>query len=249
VDQEPIGRSPRSNPATFTKLFDQLRELYAKASLAKIRGYKPSRFSFNVSGGRCERCKGDGVIKLDMQFMADVYRECPSCQGRRYNRETLDVRFKGFSIADVLAMSVAEALEVFGKQPRIAEKLRTLNDVGLGYVKLGQPATTLSGGEAQRIKLSLELSKRQQGQTLYILDEPTTGLHWIDIQRLMDLLFKLRDAGNTILIIEHDTDVIKMADWIVELGPAGGEAGGELLYCGEAAGFLSGRDTPTQAVL
>lgn len=249
VDQDPIGRSPRSNPATFTKLFDQLRELYAKASLAKIRGYKPSRFSFNVSGGRCERCKGDGVIKLDMQFMADVYRECPSCQGRRYNRETLDVRFKGYSIADVLDLSVAEALEVFGKQPRIAEKLRTLNDVGLGYVKLGQPATTLSGGEAQRIKLSLELSKRQQGQTLYILDEPTTGLHWIDIQRLMDLLFKLRDAGNTILIIEHDTDVIRLADWIVELGPAGGEAGGELLYCGGAADFLCGRGTPTQAVL
>jgi excinuclease ABC subunit A len=249
VDQSPIGRSPRSNPATFTKLFDQLRDLYAKCSLAKIRGYKPSRFSFNVSGGRCERCKGDGVIKLDMQFMADVYRECPSCHGKRYNRETLDVRFKGYSIADVLDMSVSEALAVFGKQPRIAEKLHTLNDVGLGYIKLGQPATTLSGGEAQRIKLSLELSKRQQGQTLYILDEPTTGLHWIDIQRLMDLLFKLRDAGNTILIIEHDTDVIRMADWIVELGPAGGDAGGQLLYCAEASGFLEGRETPTQQVL
>lgn len=249
VDQSPIGRSPRSNPATFTKLFDQLRELYAKCSLAKIRGYKPSRFSFNVSGGRCERCKGDGVIKLDMQFMADVYSECPSCHGKRYNRETLDVRFKGYSIADVLDMSVSEALEVFGKQPRIAEKLRTLDDVGLGYVKLGQPATTLSGGEAQRIKLSLELSKRQQGETLYILDEPTTGLHWIDIQRLMDLLFKLRDAGNTILIIEHDTDVIRMADWIVELGPGGGDAGGELLYCAEAAAFLVGSKTPTQRVM
>jgi excinuclease ABC subunit A len=249
VDQSPIGRSPRSNPATFIKLFDQLRDLYAKCSLAKIRGYKRSRFSFNVSGGRCERCKGDGVIKLDMQFMADVYSECPSCHGKRYNRETLDVRFKGYSIADVLDMSVAEALEVFSKQPKIAEKLHTLNDVGLGYVKLGQPATTLSGGEAQRIKLSLELSKRQQGQTLYILDEPTTGLHWIDIQRLMDLLFKLRDAGNTILIIEHDTDVIRMADWIVELGPEGGEGGGELLYCGEAAGFLSGSETPTQRVM
>jgi excinuclease ABC subunit A len=249
VDQEPIGRSPRSNPATFTKLFDQLRDLFAKASIARIRGYKPSRFSFNVSGGRCERCKGDGVIKLDMQFMADVYRECPSCQGRRYNRETLDVRFKGFSIADVLGMGVAEALEVFSKQPRIAEKLRTLNDVGLGYIKLGQPATTLSGGEAQRIKLSLELSKRQQGQTLYILDEPTTGLHWIDVQRLMDLLFKLRDAGNTILIIEHDTDVIRMADWVVELGPAGGDAGGELLFCAEAGAFLEGRETPTQQVI
>lgn len=248
VDQSPIGRSPRSNPATFTKLFDQLRDLFAKCSLAKIRGYKRNRFSFNVSGGRCERCKGDGVIKLDMQFMADVYSECPSCNGRRYNRETLDVRFKGFSIADVLEMSVDEALKVFGKQPRIAEKLDTLADVGLGYIKLGQPATTLSGGEAQRIKLSLELSKRQQGQTLYILDEPTTGLHWLDVQRLMDLLFKLRDAGNTILIIEHDLDVIRMADWIIELGPEGGAAGGEILFQGEADEFCAGNTTPTQSV-
>ncbi len=249
VDQEPIGRSPRSNPATFTKLFDQLRDLYSKCSLAKIRGYKSSRFSFNVTGGRCERCKGDGVIKLDMQFMADVYTECPSCHGRRYNRETLDVRFKGFSIADVLEMSVDAALEVFGKQPRIAEKLRTLADVGLGYIKLGQPATTLSGGEAQRIKLSLELSKRQQGETLYILDEPTTGLHWLDVQRLMDLLFKLRDAGNTILVIEHDMDVIRMADWIIELGPEGGDGGGELVFAGEARLFVQGETTPTQSVL
>ena len=249
VDQSPIGRSPRSNPATFTKLFDQLRDLFAKCSIAKIRGYKRNRFSFNVSGGRCERCKGDGVIKLDMQFMADVYSECPSCNGRRYNRETLDVRFKGHSIADVLEMSVDEALTVFGKQPRIAEKLQTLAEVGLGYIKLGQPATTVSGGEAQRIKLSLELSKRQQGQTLYILDEPTTGLHWLDVQRLMDLLFKLRDAGNTILIIEHDLDVIRLADWIVELGPEGGVGGGNLLYEGEGITFLQGEGTPTQAVL
>ncbi|MGZ0657566.1 excinuclease ABC subunit UvrA [Coraliomargarita sp. W4R53] len=249
VDQSPIGRSPRSNPATFTKLFDQLRDLFVKCSLAKIRGYKRNRFSFNVSGGRCERCKGDGVIKLDMQFMADVYSECPSCNGRRYNRETLDVRFKGYSIADVLAMSVDEALAVFGKQPRIAEKLHTLADVGLGYIKLGQPATTLSGGEAQRIKLSLELSKRQQGQTLYILDEPTTGLHWLDVQRLMDLVFKLRDAGNTILIIEHDLDVIRMADWIVELGPEGGQAGGEILFQAEADSFCAGDLTPTQQVM
>lgn len=249
VDQSPIGRSPRSNPATFVKLFDQLRELYAKCSLAKIRGYKMSRFSFNVSGGRCERCKGDGVIKLDMQFMADVYTECTSCHGKRYNRETLDVRFKGFSIADVLAMSVDEALAVFGKQPRIAEKLKTLSDVGLGYIKLGQPATTLSGGEAQRIKLSLELSKRQQGETLYILDEPTTGLHWLDVQRLMDLLFKLRDAGNTILVIEHDLDVIRMADWIVELGPEGGDGGGEIVFAGAGECFQQGGSTPTQSVL
>ena len=246
VDQEPIGRSPRSNPATYTKLFDQLRDLFTKCSLAKIRGYKSSRFSFNVSGGRCERCKGDGMIKLDMQFMADVYSECPSCQGRRYNRETLDVRFKGYSIADVLEMSVDEALEVFSKQPRIYEKLKTLSDVGLGYIKIGQPATTLSGGEAQRIKLSLELSKRQQGETLYILDEPTTGLHWLDVQRLMDLLFKLRDVGNTIIVIEHDLDVIRSADWILELGPQGGALGGNLIYQGDATDFLAGDITPTQ---
>ncbi len=249
INQEPIGRSPRSNPATFTKLFDQLRDLYAKCSLAKIRGYKRSRFSFNVSGGRCERCKGDGVIKLDMQFMADVYSECTSCHGRRYNRETLDVRFKGYSIADVLEMSVAEALEVFKKQPRIFDKLKTLSDVGLGYIKLGQPATTLSGGEAQRIKLSLELSKRQQGETLYILDEPTTGLHWIDVQRLMDLLFKLRDAGNTIIIIEHDLDVIRIADWVIELGPVGGDAGGEIVFAGDGISFQQGEGTPTQTVI
>jgi excinuclease ABC subunit A len=248
VDQSPIGRSPRSNPATFVKLFDQLRDLYAKCSLAKIRGYKTSRFSFNVSGGRCERCKGDGVIKLDMQFMADVYTECTSCHGKRYNRETLDVRFKGFSIADVLAMSVDEALAVFGKLSRIAEKLNTLSDVGLGYIKLGQPATTLSGGEAQRIKLSLELSKRQQGETLYILDEPTTGLHWLDVQRLMDLLFKLRDAGNTILVIEHDLDVVRMADWIIELGPEGGDGGGQIVFAGDVKTFELGVDTPTQRV-
>lgn len=249
VDQSPIGRSPRSNPSTYTKLFDHLRDLYAKCSLAKVRGYKPSRFSFNVSGGRCERCKGDGVIKLDMQFMADVYAECSSCHGQRYNRETLDVRYKGYSIADVLAMSVDEALTVFGKQPRIAEKLRTLSDVGLGYVKLGQQATTLSGGEAQRIKLSLELSKRQQGETLYILDEPTTGLHWLDVQRLMDMLFKLRDAGNTIIIIEHDLDVIQLADWIVELGPGGGVNGGRIVFSGSVDDFKDKGETATQQAL
>ncbi len=249
VDQSSIGRSPRSNPATYTKVFDSLRDLFSKCSLAKVRGYKPSRFSFNVSGGRCERCKGDGVIKLDMQFMADVYSDCPSCGGKRYNRETLDVRFKGYSIADILEMSVDDALGVFAKQPRIAEKLRTLADVGLGYVKLGQGAPTLSGGEAQRIKLALELSRRQQGETLYILDEPTTGLHWLDVQRLMDLLFKLRDAGNTILVIEHDVDVIRLADWVVELGPEGGTAGGAIVFEGEGANFLEGGTTPTQKVL
>ena len=249
VDQSPIGRSPRSNPSTYTKLFDHLRDLYAKCPLAKVRGYKPSRFSFNVSGGRCERCKGDGVIKLDMQFMADVYAECSSCRGQRYNRETLDVRYKGYSIADVLAMSVDEALTVFSKQPRIAEKLRTLSDVGLGYIKLGQQATTLSGGEAQRIKLSLELSKRQQGETLYILDEPTTGLHWLDVQRLMDMLFKLRDAGNTIIIIEHDLDVIRLADWVVELGPGGGENGGRIVFSGDADELRNKDETATQQAL
>ncbi len=248
VDQEPIGRSPRSNPATYVKLFDLLRDLFAKCSLAKVRGYKKNRFSFNVPGGRCERCKGDGVIRLDMQFMADVYAECPSCRGKRYNRETLDIRFKGHSIADVLEMSVDEAAGVFARQPRIAEKLRTLSEVGLGYVKLGQPATTLSGGEAQRIKLSLELSKRHQGETLYILDEPTTGLHWVDIQRLMDLLFRLRDAGNTILVIEHDPAVIRLADWIVELGPGGGERGGEVVYEGGADDFAKS-GTATAGVL
>jgi excinuclease ABC subunit A len=249
VDQSPIGRSPRSNPSTYTKLFDYLRDLYAKCSLAKVRGYKPSRFSFNVSGGRCERCKGDGVIKLDMQFMADVYAECSSCRGQRYNRETLDVRYKGYSIANVLAMSVDEALTVFGKQPRIAEKLRTLSDVGLGYIKLGQQATTLSGGEAQRIKLSLELSKRQQGETLYILDEPTTGLHWLDVQRLMDLLFKLRDAGNTIIIIEHDLDVVRLADWVIELGPEGGDAGGQIVFSGDVDALKDKDETATQQAL
>ncbi len=249
VDQSPIGRSPRSNPATYVKLFDLLRDLYAKCSLSKIRGYKASRFSFNVSGGRCERCKGDGVIKLDMQFMSDVYAECSSCHGKRYNRETLDVRYKGYSIADVLSMDVNEALAVFAKQPKIAEKLHTLSDVGLGYIKLGQAATTLSGGEAQRIKLSLELSKRQQGETLYILDEPTTGLHWLDVQRLMDLLFKLRDAGNTIIIIEHDLDVIRLADWVVELGPGGGEDGGQIVFSGAQNLLANKNETATQKAL
>ncbi len=232
VDQEPIGRSPRSNPATYTKLLDALRDLFAQVPLAKVRGYKASRFSFNVRGGRCERCQGDGVIKLDMQFMADAYAPCPSCGGRRFNRETLEILFHGKSIADVLDMTVREAMALFRNIPRIMEKLETLNAVGLGYLTLGQSAVTLSGGEAQRIKLSLELSKRQQGDTLYILDEPTTGLHWADIQNLMDLLFKLRDAGNTVIVIEHNLDVINLADWIVDLGPGGGAAGGEVVFAG-----------------
>jgi len=235
VDQSPIGRSPRSNPATYVKVFDLLRELYAQCPLAKVRGYKASRFSFNVRGGRCEKCQGDGLIQLDMQFLGDVYVQCPSCHGLRYNRETLEVRFKGLNIAEVLDLTVEEGLNLFSHQPKIHEKLATLNAVGLGYIKLGQAANTLSGGEAQRIKLSLELSKRQQGNTLYLLDEPTTGLHWEDIQKLMDLLFKLRDAGNTIIVIEHHTRVIELADWLIELGPGGGVDGGHLVYAGEPA--------------
>ncbi len=237
VDQEPIGRSPRSNPATYVGLLDLLRDLFAQLPLAKVRGYKASRFSFNVRGGRCERCQGDGQIKLDMQFMADAYAPCPSCDGRRFNRETLEVRFHGQNIADVLGLTVREAMELFRAIPRIMEKLATLEAVGLGYLQLGQSATTLSGGEAQRIKLSLELSKREQGTTLYILDEPTTGLYWTDIQRLMELLFKLRDAGNTLVVIEHNLDVIKLADWIIDLGPGGGPDGGEIVYAGPVAGL------------
>jgi len=232
VDQEPIGRSPRSNPATYVDLLSLLRDLYAQVPLAKVRGYKASRFSFNVRGGRCERCQGDGAIKLDMQFMADAYAPCPSCEGRRYNRETLEVLFHGKSIADVLAMTVREAITLFRNIPRVLDKLATLDAVGLGYLTLGQSATTLSGGEAQRLKLSLELSKRAQGSTLYILDEPTTGLHWVDIQKLMDLLFKLRDQGHTIIVIEHNLDVIALADWIIDLGPGGGRDGGDLVCAG-----------------
>ena len=232
VDQEPIGRSPRSNPATYVDLLGLLRDLFAQVPLAKVRGYKASRFSFNVRGGRCERCQGDGVIKLDMQFMADAYAPCPSCGGRRFNRETLEILFHGKSIADVLDMTVREAISLFRNIPRVIDKLGTLDAVGLGYLTLGQSATTLSGGEAQRLKLSLELSKRQQGSTLYILDEPTTGLHWVDIQKLMDLLFKLRDAGNTVIVIEHNLDVINLADWVIDLGPGGGREGGEIVFAG-----------------
>ncbi len=236
VDQEPIGRSPRSNPASYVDLLPLLRDLYAQLPLAKIRGYKASRFSFNVRGGRCERCQGDGAIRLDMQFMPDAYAPCPSCGGRRFNRETLEVLFHGRSIADVLDLTVREAIQLFRNIPRVLDKLETLDAVGLGYLALGQSATTLSGGEAQRIKLSLELSRRQQGATLYILDEPTTGLHWTDIQRLMDLLFRLRDAGNTVIIIEHNLDVIHLADWLIDLGPGGGKDGGELIYAGKRSG-------------
>jgi excinuclease ABC subunit A len=232
IDQSPIGRTPRSNPATYTKLFDHIRELYAQTPDAKVRGYKPGRFSFNVRGGRCETCKGDGTIKIEMHFLPDVYVPCETCGGKRYNRETLEVRFKGKSIADVLEMSVEEALAFFAKIPKIRRRLQTLHDVGLDYIKLGQPATTLSGGEAQRVKLSSELSKVATGRTLYILDEPTTGLHFADIEKLLEVLQRLVDAGNTVLVIEHNLDVIKQADWIVDLGPEGGEAGGEVIAAG-----------------
>ena len=232
IDQSPIGRTPRSNPATYTDLFTPIRELYAQTPDAKVRGYKQGRFSFNVRGGRCETCKGDGTIKIEMHFLPDVYVPCETCGGKRYNRETLEVRFKGKSIAEVLEMSVEEALKFFSKIPKIRRRLQTLHDVGLDYIKLGQPATTLSGGEAQRVKLAKELSKIATGKTLYILDEPTTGLHFADIEKLLEVLQRLVDAGNTVLVIEHNLDVIKQADWIVDLGPEGGEAGGEVIATG-----------------
>src|SRR6266487_1037774 len=232
VDQSPIGRTPRSNAATYTKLFDHIRELYSMTPEAKVRGYKPGRFSFNVRGGRCETCKGDGQIKIEMHFLPDVYVPCETCKGARYNRETLEVRFKGKSIADVLEMSVEEALQFFAKIPKIRRRLQTLHDVGLDYIKLGQPATTLSGGEAQRVKLAAELCKVATGKTLYILDEPTTGLHFADIEKLLETLQRLVDGGNTMIVIEHNLDVIKQADWVIDLGPEGGEAGGELIAVG-----------------
>src|SRR5438876_814888 len=232
IDQSPIGRTPRSNPATYTKLFDHIRELYSMTPEAKMRGYKPGRFSFNVRGCRCETCKADGQIKIEMHFLPDVYVPCETCKGARYNRETVEVRFKGKSIAEVLDMSVEEALAFFAKIPKLRRKLQTLHDVGLDYIKLGQPATTLSGGEAQRIKLAKELSKVATGRTLYMLDEPTTGLHFADIEKLLDVLQRLVDAGNTVLVIEHNLDVIKQADWLIDLGPEGGEAGGEIVATG-----------------
>jgi excinuclease ABC subunit A len=232
IDQRPIGRTPRSNPATYTDLFTHIRELYSLTPDAKVRGYKPGRFSFNVKGGRCETCKGDGQIKIEMHFLPDVYVPCETCKGRRYNRETLEVRFKGKTIADVLEMSVEEALRFFAKIPKIRRRLQTLHDVGLDYMTLGQPATTLSGGEAQRVKLAAELCKVATGRTLYILDEPTTGLHFADIEKLLEVLQRLVDNGNTVLVIEHNLDVIKQADWIVDLGPEGGEAGGEVVATG-----------------
>jgi len=229
IDQTPIGRTPRSNPATYTGMFNQIRDLFAKLPAAKIRGYEAGRFSFNVKGGRCEKCQGDGLIKIEMHFLPPVYVTCEACHGRRYNRETLEINFKGMNIADVLAMTVDEAVTFFRAVPKIYDPCLTLAEVGLGYVRLGQSATTLSGGEAQRIKLAAELSRKETGHTLYILDEPTTGLHFHDVAKLLDVLFKLRNAGNTLLVIEHNLDVIKTADWIIDLGPEGGEAGGRVV--------------------
>ena len=232
IDQSPIGRTPRSNPATYTGLFTTIRQLFAGVPEARLRGYGPGRFSFNVKGGRCENCKGDGILKIEMQFLPDVYVTCEVCKGKRYNREALEIHFKGRSIADVLEMTIEEALEFFSAVPTIKAKLQTLNDVGLGYVHLGQPATTLSGGEAQRVKLSTDLSRRATGRTLYVLDEPTTGLHFADVEKLLQVLHRLVEAGNTVIVIEHNLDVIKTADYIVDLGPEGGLRGGRVIAKG-----------------
>jgi excinuclease ABC subunit A len=232
IDQSPIGRTPRSNPATYTGVFTLIRTLLARTSDARMRGYQPGRFSFNVKGGRCEACQGDGLVKIEMHFLPDVYVTCEVCKGKRYNRETLEVRYKGRNIADILDMTVAEALGFFEPVPAIKQKLQTLHDVGLDYIRLGQSATTLSGGEAQRVKLATELSRRATGRTLYILDEPTTGLHFADIRRLLEVLNQLVDQGNTVVIIEHNVDVIKTADWIIDLGPEGGNDGGRVVAAG-----------------
>ena len=232
IDQSPIGRTPRSNPATYTGLFDQIRDLFAATQDAKARGYKKGRFSFNVKGGRCEACGGDGILKIEMHFLPDVYVPCEVCHGKRYNRETLEVKYKGKSIYDVLNMTVEEALEFFRPVPSIFRKLQTLYDVGLSYIRLGQPSTTLSGGEAQRIKLAAELSRRGTGKTIYILDEPTTGLHFADVHKLVEILHRLSEGGNTVVVIEHNLDVIKTADYIIDIGPEGGDGGGTVIACG-----------------
>ena len=232
IDQSPIGRTPRSNPATYTGVFDHIRKLFAQTHEAKVRGYLPGRFSFNVSGGRCEACAGDGTIKIEMHFLPDVYVPCEVCKGARYNRDTLDITFKDKNIAQVLDLSCEEALEFFANQPVIARHMQTIVDVGLGYVRLGQPAPTLSGGEAQRVKLASELAKRSTGHTIYMLDEPTTGLHFEDIRKLLTVLSRLVDQGNTVLVIEHNLDVIKTADWIIDLGPEGGDGGGTVVVAG-----------------
>ena len=232
IDQSPIGRTPRSNPATYTGLFTPIRDLFAKTPDARVRGYKSGRFSFNVKGGRCEACGGDGIIKIEMHFLPDLYVTCDVCRGKRYNRETLEIRYRGQTIADVLEMTVTSALSFFERIGAIRAKLATLAEVGLGYVRLGQPATTLSGGEAQRVKLSRELSKRGTGRTFYILDEPTTGLHIDDVRRLLEVLNRLVEMGNTVIVIEHNLDIIKSADHLIDLGPEGGDEGGRVVGCG-----------------
>jgi excinuclease ABC subunit A len=232
ISQSPIGRTPRSNPATYSGLFTPIRDLFAGTQEARSRGYMPGRFSFNVKGGRCEACQGDGVIKVEMHFLPDIYVPCDVCRGKRYNRETLEIRYKGKNIHEVLEMTVEDALDFFRNVPAVSRKLQTLMDVGLSYIRLGQNATTLSGGEAQRVKLARELSKRDTGSTLYILDEPTTGLHFHDIEQLLSVLHRLRDKGNTVVVIEHNLDVIKTADWIVDLGPEGGDGGGRIIATG-----------------
>ena len=245
IDQSPIGRTPRSNPATYTGVFDSVRKLFSQTHEAKVRGYLPGRFSFNVKGGRCEACAGDGTIKIEMHFLPDVYVPCEVCKGDRYNRDTLDITFKGKNIAEVLDMPCEEAKEFFANQPVISRHMETITDVGLGYVRLGQPAPTLSGGEAQRVKLASELSKRSTGHTIYILDEPTTGLHFEDIRKLLDVLSRLVDQGNTVLVIEHNLDVIKTADWIIDLGPEGGDGGGTVIVEGTPEKVAKTRESYT----
>ena len=249
VDQSPIGRTPRSNPATYTGVFSDIRQLFVNLPEAKIRGYKPGRFSFNVKGGRCETCGGNGYKTIEMNFLPDVMVPCEVCHGKRYNRETLEVRFKGKSIADVLDMTVNMAVEFFENVPQILPKIKALQDVGLGYIKLGQSSTTLSGGESQRVKLATELAKRDTGKTLYILDEPTTGLHFEDIRILMDVLQKLVDRGNTVIIIEHNLDVIKLADYIIDMGPEGGRGGGRMLSCGKPEEVAKNKESYTSRFL
>ncbi len=245
IDQSPIGRTPRSNPATYTGLFTEIRELFAQTNDAKMRGYGPGRFSFNTKGGRCEACEGDGILKIEMHFLPDIFVPCEVCKGHRYNRETLEVKYKGKNIFDVLDMTVAEGAEFFENIPKIANKLRTLNDVGLGYIKIGQSSTTLSGGEAQRIKLATELSKRSTGKTIYILDEPTTGLHTADVKRLVEILQRLTDSGNTVLVIEHNLDLIKTADYIIDIGPEGGDKGGTVVAAGTPEEIAENPDSYT----
>ena len=245
IDQSPIGRTPRSNPATYTGVFDLIRDLFASTTDAKAKGYNKGRFSFNVKGGRCEACSGDGIIKIEMHFLPDVYVPCEVCGGKRYNRETLDVKYKGKNIFDVLDMTVEEAVKFFENVPSIARKMETLNDVGLSYIKLGQPSTQLSGGEAQRIKLATELSRRGTGKTIYILDEPTTGLHFADVHKLVEILRRLSDGGNTVVVIEHNLDVIKTADYLIDMGPEGGDRGGTVIAKGTPEEVAENKDSYT----